>query len=64
MTWVSIKEYQKTFSDGSRPCARTVKRWIENNDIVGKKIGGRYYIFQSHEIHQVSNPLALKVLLN
>jgi len=39
-----VSEFRKRrFAGKSKPCERTIKRWIKERTIPGKKIGGRYY---------------------
>jgi len=44
MALMKISEYQLRFSKGSRPDARTIKKWIESGSVYGEKIGAHYYI--------------------
>jgi hypothetical protein len=42
---VSIVEYrEKRFMTGSAPDLRTIKRLIDENELVGRKIGKKYFI--------------------
>jgi len=35
---------EKYFAEGSTPAELTVRRWLQNGDIPGRKIGGNWYI--------------------
>lgn len=42
---MSISEYRATnFTEKSAPDARTIKKWIDNYELPGKIIGGKYFV--------------------
>lgn len=42
---IGLDEYRSTrFTPDSRPQRRTVQRWIDQEEILGKRIGKKYYI--------------------
>lgn len=45
MKLMSIKTFQdKYFEKSDAPTTATVKKWIEDGTITGRKIGGKYFI--------------------
>lgn len=46
-----------TFSEGSRPHLRTVKRWVEKGEIEGVTISGNLYIDAEIFAHKVAGNL-------
>lgn len=47
MKLITLKRFRQTtehFEPGSMPSNSTLKRWVENGEIDGKRIGGIYYI--------------------
>ena len=45
MMWMTISEFQdKHFTHDSRPSRNTVTAWIKSGALVGKKIGGQWYV--------------------
>ena len=70
---MKISEYQMTFSPGSRPDQRTVRRWIGNGTIYGERRGGAWYVDPDRQVDQPEplqrpalpeklHPLAARVL--
>jgi len=50
-----VSEFRKKrFTGKSKPCERTIKRWIKEGTIPGKKIGGRYYVDVTEEAKQIT----------
>ncbi len=63
MALMTIKEYRETmFTWNSRPSTRTIKRWIEQGRITGRKIGGQYYVDPDTDVVLAVNHLVLRVL--
>lgn len=44
MQLVTIQVFQTHFDARCRPQPATVRRWIENKEIPGMRIGGNYYV--------------------
>lgn len=43
--YMSSREYRnKYFSEESKPTEITIRNWIKNNEIEGRKLGGKYYV--------------------
>lgn len=61
MALICINEFQRLFSPESAPHTHTVRRWIDQRRLPGKKIGGRYYI-DDDAFTASGNPLVAKVL--
>lgn len=52
---VTLTEYrEKRFMKGSRPVLRTLQKLINDNEIVGKKLGGRYYVEVDDNFAEIS----------
>ena len=48
--YMSSREFRnKYFSEESRPTEMTIRNWIRNNKIEGRKIGGMYYVLINEE---------------
>lgn len=48
--YMSSREYRiKYFSEESRPTEITIRNWIRNNEIEGRKIGGKYYVLLNED---------------
>lgn len=61
MPLICISEFQRRFSPESAPHTHTVRRWIDQQRLPGKKIGGRYYI-DDDVFSSSTNPYLTKVL--
>jgi len=60
---MSLPEYIKArFVEGSQPDVRTVRNWVENDDIPGLRYGKLYFINVTSECWATGNPLMDKVL--
>lgn len=35
---------EKYFEEGSRPSEATMRRWLGSGEIVGRKVGGNWYV--------------------
>lgn len=45
MKLMSIKGFQNQyFAKGEAPALNTIKRWIEQGTIDGRKVGGKYFV--------------------
>lgn len=44
MRLVDIPTFQSAFDPRCTPQAATVKRWIENGEVPGRRVGRKYYI--------------------
>lgn len=54
---------ERRFGDAKkRPHPSSVRRWIDNAEIPGKKIGGRYYVEIDIETESTGNELADRIL--
>lgn len=54
---------EKRFPNAKKkPHPSSVRRWIENGDLPGKKIGGRYYVDEVAEAVSTGDELADRVL--
>lgn len=62
MPWMTITEYQTHFTEKSRPSRNTVKSWVERGDLVGKKMGGQWYVNPDVASVATDNELVLRVL--
>ncbi len=63
MPLMSIQEYRETeFTEKSQPSFNTVKAWIRNGVVYGKKIGGKWYVDPTKDVLFTDNELVLKVL--
>lgn len=63
MPWMTISEYQEThFTKRSRPSRNTVKARIMRGDLVGKKMGGQWYVDPDVTSIATDNELVLRVL--
>lgn len=50
-----VSEYRrKRFAGQKKPSEKTIKRWIIEGTIPGKKLGGRYYVDVTEEAKQVT----------
>ena len=54
---------EQHFADGSRPSASTLRRWIDEGVLPGRRIGNNYYV-DIHRYSAVNDQLVLKVLEN
>ena len=45
----------REFADGSAPCTKTLKAWIDKGTIAGMKVGGQYYVRESFSLGEASN---------
>lgn len=61
MSFVSPQEFIKQFSPDSAPSEHTVRRWIDQRTIPGRKIGGRYFVDEDAFFAR-GNPIVEKVL--
>lgn len=61
---VTPKEWiERRFGDAKKkPHPSSVRRWIENGDLPGKKIGGRYYVEIDIEAVSTGNEIVDRVL--
>lgn len=54
------------FGEGSRPAMSTLRRWVDNGDIPGKRIGSSYFVDEAGWLTQNTpandDPLVAKVL--
>lgn len=58
-----VSEYRDVrFAGTKKPSINTIKRWVENGSIPGKKIGGLYYVDITAESEQTGNTLADMIL--
>lgn len=53
----------KCFDKDSRPCKKTIMKWIRDGEIYAKKIGGMYYIDPDKEEFTPVNSLVTKAIL-
>lgn len=62
--YMSITEYRETnFTPKSAPDPRTIKKWIDNQELPGKIIGGTYFVeVEEAEKIKPANHLVSKVL--
>jgi len=62
---IPVQEWiDRRFSDAKKkPHAQSVRRWIDNGDVPGKKIGGRYFVDIELEQKQTGDELADRVLM-
>lgn len=45
MLLMKISQYRNDcFVEGSRPSLNTIKKWIDNGEVIGEIIGGHYYV--------------------
>ena len=52
-----LSEYRETrFTPGSRPSINTLKRWINDGELPGKRIGGLYYVEVDTESQSIGKP--------
>ena len=43
--YISSREFRdKYFSEDSKPTEITIRNWIRNNEIEGRKLGGKYFV--------------------
>lgn len=49
------------FREGSRPSQSTLRRWILQGTLPGRRVGSQYYVDEGAYIAQ-NDPLVLKVL--
>ena len=61
---IKLAKYrEERFVEGSRPSVSTLRRWIENGKLPGKKIGGQTYVEISEEmLEPTNNELANKII--
>lgn len=52
----------KYFDEGSRPSGTTVRKWIEEGDLPGERVGHQYFVDDARYSGQHSNPLVNKVI--
>lgn len=58
-----VSEYRETyFTEGSRPSVNTIKRWIREGELPGKRMGSLYYVLIDQEVHATGSKLADAVL--
>lgn len=57
----ATKFREEYFSLDSRPDIKTVKKWIDENEIPGRKLGTTYYV-DIDKLERSNNPLVNKVL--
>jgi len=63
MPLVSIKEYRERFySPDSRPCQKTIYRWIKAGELPAQLRGGKFYIDTDNIRKQTGNSLADRIL--
>ncbi|WP_020682335.1 DNA-binding protein [Marinobacterium rhizophilum] len=55
------KYRENFFCDGSKPALSTIRRWIDNGDLPGERIGGVYYV-NIGQLSTTGNPLVDSVL--
>jgi hypothetical protein len=61
---MAVSEYRKKrFAGRKKPSEKTIKRWIVDGYLPGKKIGGRYYVEVTLETQLTGNPLADAAIL-
>lgn len=42
---MTVREWrERYFSEASAPAELTVRRWLQNGDVPGRKIGGNWYV--------------------
>jgi len=59
----TIEQFRRgCFAEGSAPDPRTVKRWIDNGEIDGKRVRGTYYVDLDSFALKTGNVLADRVL--
>jgi len=63
MKLIKLSKYRQTEFDDPKPAINTLKKWIDNGDLKGKKIGTMYFVYsnQNAQITPV-NELVLKAL--
>ena len=45
MAYIKLSQYlNKHFAEGSKPTRETAIKWIESGDVVGRKLGGNWYV--------------------
>lgn len=59
---ISITEYRDLRFTGRRPAASTLRRWIEDGELPGRRIGGCYYVDIDAEQKRTGNSIADAVL--
>jgi len=63
MSLIKLSKYRNEQFAEPRPAINTLKKWVDNGDIIGQKIGTMYFIDsdQNQQIEPV-NELVLKAL--
>ena len=62
MPLLSIQEYcEKLFTPDSRPSHATVRRWIREGDLAGRRIGKKFFV-DSAAVDSGGNPLVERIL--
>lgn len=59
---ISISEYRDLRFTGRRPAASTLRRWIEDGELPGRRIGGCYYVDLDAEQKRTGNSIADAIL--
>lgn len=63
MRLATIEQFrQDCFAEGSAPDPRTVRRWIDDGVIDGKRVGSTYYVDLDSFALKTGNVLADRVL--
>lgn len=62
MKLMKVSEFRRTyFTEGSIPDVKTIKKAIDNGELVGQTIGNMYYV-DVDRLGTSNNPLVNKVL--
>lgn len=62
MQLMTLKAFKaRYFTPSSAPSDVTIKRWIEEGEIAGRKLGGKYFI-DAHKFELTGNKLVDQVL--
>lgn len=63
MALIKLSKYRQEQFEHPRPAINTLKKWIDNGDLKGKKIGTMYFVYSDQNEHiQPVNDLVLKAL--
>jgi len=49
------------FEEGSKPTTKTIRTWIDDGELPGRKIGGKYYVDMAKYEATSGNPLLDKI---
>lgn len=64
MQLMTVQRFREQYFEAeSRPSLNTLRKWIDEGEIRGKRIGNRYYIDEDGwQSSEVDNPLVARVL--